>query len=183
MTSPRTPLVRRIAAAALAIALIPTLAGCWQGFGASTTMQNSMNSGNGTQLQVGSIKIENATLIRGDDNAATLIMSLVNIGEADDVLTSVTIGDGPGVMWDGTAIITEVALASQTSVPFGYGQDGVGVQRWANAYMLELPESGYVPVTLSFATAGTAEFTVLTVPPVGYYEGIVPNPATAPAPL
>jgi hypothetical protein len=41
--------------------------------------------------------------------------------------------------------------------------------------------STYVPVELGFANSGLATMNVLIVPPVGYYSGIAPSPATAPS--
>ncbi|NBT37691.1 MAG: hypothetical protein EBT21_06210, partial [Actinobacteria bacterium] len=61
MIAVRRHFARRIALVATVLVAAPLLAGCWQGLGASTTMQNSMNSGNGTQEIVGSLRIENAT--------------------------------------------------------------------------------------------------------------------------
>ena len=56
MIAVRRRLARNVALVATVVAISPMLAGCWQGFGASTTMQNSMNSGNGTQEIVGDRK-------------------------------------------------------------------------------------------------------------------------------
>ncbi|MDP4974744.1 MAG: hypothetical protein NWQ10_03795, partial [Candidatus Nanopelagicales bacterium] len=72
MTLVRHRCARRVALAAVVVALAPMLTGCWQGFDASTTMQNSMNSGNGTQEILGSLRIENATIVRNDAGRASL---------------------------------------------------------------------------------------------------------------
>ena len=58
MIAVRRRLARNIALVATVVAVSPLLAGCWQGFGANTTMQNSMNSGNGTQEIVGSLRVD-----------------------------------------------------------------------------------------------------------------------------
>ena len=76
MIAVRRRLARNVALVATVVAVSPLLAGCWQGFGASTTMQNSMNSGNGTQEIVGSLRVENATIVfvvcdRGDRYLST----------------------------------------------------------------------------------------------------------------
>ena len=41
---------------------------------------------------------------------------------------------------------------------------------------LDAEPSSYVPVTLTFQRAGQLNISVLTVPPVGYYEGLLPAP-------
>lgn len=173
---------RRLVAAAAGLCAIPLLAGCFNGFGATTTMQATQNSGNGVDAQVGAMKIQNATLVRGEGGAATLMMTLVNVGERDDTLTSVTIGGAPAVVTDGSTSIATVTVPRQRSVPFGYGQDGAGASRWVNSYSFGEGTSGYVPVTVFFTNAGQAQLSVLTVPAVGYYEGIAPTPAVAPSP-
>ena len=83
---------------------------------------------------------------------------------------SVTIGGKPAYITPGLDI-----LAFNDLVDFGY--DG---SHWINAYDLDAAVSTYVPVQLQFEKAGNVEFTVLTVPPTGIYEGIAPMPATAP---
>ena len=156
----------------LALVAIPLLSGCYSGFGATTTMQASMNSGNGTQAQAGPIRIENATLVIGPDGArsGTLIASMVNGAAGPDRLLGVSIAGKPAFITPGLDI-----LAFNELVNFGY--DG---RHWINAYDLEATVSTYVPVQLQFEKAGNVDFTVLTVPPTGIYEGIAPTPATAP---
>lgn len=167
---------RILPALALAAALPLTLSGCFAGFEATTTVQNSQNSGNGTQTQVGAMKIENATLVRDEAGGGTLLVTVVNVGESDDVLEGVEIGGQPAAITDGVTQVGPVDVPRQQSVPFAFGADAQGQQRWINAALVEAPSSGYVPVRMLFRDAGLAEFTVLTVPPVGYYEGITPTP-------
>jgi len=159
--------LRRLAVAAIAIAAVPALAGCWQGKGASTTMQASMNSGNGTQATVGDMRIENATVVRGDDGTASLIMSVFNQGMEADTLTSVTVN---GIV----ATIAPTPIAPGTFEAFGYGVEGQPPTKVALVTGLDVASSSYVPVTLVFQTAGQLDISVLTVPPVGYYEGLLP---------
>lgn len=160
-------IVRRLAIAAVAMAAIPLLAGCWQGQGASTTMQASMNSGNGTQANVGAIRIENATVVRGEDGTASLIMSVFNQGVEPDTLTSVTINGAP-------ATVAPTPILPGTFQAFGYGVEGQPPTNVALVTGLDVATSSYVPVTLVFQTAGQLDISVLTVPPVGYYEGLLP---------
>lgn len=170
MTTVRRRALHRIAIVAMALTLTPALAGCWQGFGASTTMQNSMNTGNGTQVKVGSIRVENATIVRGDDGRASLIMSVFNDSAADEALV--------GVLVNGQQV--EITDAAGTPLPpgnyrsFGYGTQG----QPADAYLLttlDIEPGSYTSVALAFGVAGVVEFESLVVPPVGYYEGLLPE--------
>jgi hypothetical protein len=166
--SPRT---RRLVAAALVVGLVPSLAGCFNGFGATTTMQNTMNSGNGTQARSGDIRIENATLVTAPETgAATLVMRVVNVGTEEDAVAGVTIGGTPASVTGGT-----VPVRPGQSVSFGYEST-----TYANVYAIDTAPSSYVDVVVTMQRAGDIPMQVLTVPPVGYYEGIAPNPPAPP---
>jgi hypothetical protein len=176
-----TKLGTRILTASVSAVTAFSLAGCFNGFEATTNTQNTMSTGNGVQAQVGGIRVENATLVRGEETGSvTLIMTIVNIGDQPDALAQVSIAGQPAVFTDGTSAIGAVEVAPGAAVPFGYGQDSAGASRWVNAYTVEIPPSGFVPVQVFMANAGLAELEVLTVPPVGYYEGISPEPPSAP---
>ena len=159
---------------ALALGAVPLLSGCYSGFAATTNVQSTMNSGDGTQTSVGEIKIENATLVTGPEGSgtATLITTLINTGNQPDRLVSVLINGAPAYVTPGTE-----TLAPGQVTNFGY--DGAS---WINSYAIEIPSSSYVPVVMQFEVAGVTSFTALSVPPAGIYEGIAPNPATALAP-
>ena len=161
-----------LAVATLIALAAPALTGCFSGKAATTSMQATMNSGNGVTAQAGPIHIENATLVMGPEGSktATLTTRIVNTGPTKDVLVYATINGQP-------AIITkdQVDLAPGSSVSFGFDSE-----HWINSYTFDKPVSTYVPVQLGFQTAGLVSMSVLTVPPVGYYEGIAPNPPQAP---
>lgn len=148
-----------------------TLAGCFNGPGATTTMQSGQATGNGVQAQAGLVRIENATLVTGPEgsSSATLMMRIVNQGPESDRLLAATIG---GVR----ATITgeSVDLPPGTSIPFAYESD-----LYVNSYEFDAPPSAFVDVTLIFEKAGDATMQVLTVPPMSFYEGIAPNPPAA----
>ena len=173
MRVPSIPVRTAVLLTSLTLVAAPLLSGCYSGFGATTTMQASMNSGNGTQAQVGPIRIENATLVMGPEGSqsGTLIASIVNGAQDPDRLIGVTIGGKPAYITPGQDVLLFNEL-----VNFGYDS-----LHWINAYTLDAAVSTYVPVQLQFEKAGNVDFTVLTVPPTGIYEGIAPNPATAPA--
>ena len=167
MIAVRRRLARRIALVATVVAATPLLAGCWQGFGASTTMQNSMNSGNGTQEIVGSLRVENATIVRDEAGRASLVMAVFNQGDAADTLTAVTVDGQP-------LAAPAVTIEPGSFATFGYGAEGAPVENALLMDGLATPAGSYSTVSLNFTTNGIAEFTSLVVPDTGYYEGYVP---------
>lgn len=173
---------RRLAVLIVAAATLPLLAGCFNGPRATTSVQATQPTGNGANAMVGDLRVENATLVRGDSGTTgTLIMTIVNVAGPDDALEFVEIGGQQATLSDGSTSLTGVAIPAGQSVAFGYGQEGSPPSLWANTYSLDAAASGYVDVTLLFRDAGSVSLEVLTVPPVGYYEGIAPQPAAPPA--
>ncbi len=172
------PLVRRstIALSLLAIAAAPALSGCFNGIEATTTMQATMNTGDGTQTQIGDIKILNATLVMGDPGAdAMLIGTIVNVGTTPDALNSIDVAGKP--VTPGPAF---VELTAGSSVAFGY----VNAEIKVPVSGLTAAPSTYVPVNFKFQNAGDTSIQVLTVPAVGQYAGVVPFTAPPePAPV
>lgn len=163
-------MIRTRLAALLVLAPL-ALAGCFNGPGATTTMQAGQATGNGVQAQAGLLRVENATLVTGPEgsNSATLMMRIVNQGVESDRLLAATI-DGVRASITGDS----VDLPPGSSIPFAY-ESGL----WVNSYAFEAEPSAFVNVTLVFEKAGDAELQVLTVPPMSYYEGIAPNPPAA----
>lgn len=162
------PLVRRstIALSILAIAAVPALSGCFNGMDATTTMQATMNTGNGTQTQIGDIKIVNATVVTGEPGAeAMLIGTFVNVGLTPDAINSIEVAGKPV-----TPVPAFDELTSGTSVSFGYVDAPIKVP----VAGLTAGVSTYVPVSFKFQNAGNTTIQVLTVPAVGQYAGIVP---------
>ena len=174
-SSPRQARATRpaLAIATIAVALTATLSGCYSGFGANTNEQSLMNSGNGTQAQIGEIRIENATLVLGPKGSgtATLLTTMVNQGSAPDSLVGLEIGTKPVYVTPGGGELTAGAAVS-----FGFNS-----AVWINSYEITAPASNYVPVKIQFKDAGIVLLNVLTVPPTGIYAGIAPVPATLPA--
>lgn len=168
MIAVRRRLARNIALVATVVAVSPMLAGCWQGFGASTTMQNSMNSGNGTQEIVGSLRVENATIVRNEAGRASLVMAVFNQGDAPDTLAAVSV-DGQPVN------AAPVAIEPGSFVTFGYGAEGAPAENLLLIEGFPTPAGSYSTVSLAFTANGVTEFTSLVVPDVGYYAGYVPT--------
>jgi hypothetical protein len=161
-------------AAALVAVCTPALTGCFNGPDATTTAQATMNSGNGVNATAGAIHVENATLVQGPEGSgsATLVTRLVNTGQEPDALTYVTINGIPAYMTEG----------SGTLLPGGAVSFGFESESWINSYDFDAAAATYVPIQLGFEKAGLVDMSVLAVPPIGYYEGIVPTPATDPVP-
>ena len=173
----RRPLIRRstIALSILAIAAVPALSGCFSGIDATTSMQASMNTGDGTQTQLGDIKIINATLVTGDAGAESMLIgTIVNVGISPDALNSIEVAGKPV-----TPAPAFGELTAGSSTPFGYVDAEIKVP----VSGLDAAISSYVPVSFKFQNAGNTTIQVLTVPAVGLYSGIVPLLATPePAP-
>lgn len=167
MIAVRRRLARNVVLVATVVAVSPMLAGCWQGMGASTMMQNSMNSGNGTQEIVGSLRVENATIVRNEAGRASLIMAVFNQGDAPDTLATVSV--------DGQAITAPpVVIEPGSFVTFGYGAEGAPAENFLLLEGFATPAGSYSTVSLAFTTNGVTEFTSLVVPDAGYYAGYVP---------
>ncbi len=167
MIAVRRRLARNVALVATVVAVSPLLAGCWQGFGASTTMQNSMNSGNGTQEIVGSLRVENATIVRNEAGRASLVMAVFNQGDAPDTLAAVSV-DGQPIS------AAPVVIEPGSFATFGYGAEGAPAENYLLIEGFPTPAGAYSTVSLAFTTNGITEFTSLVVPDVGYYAGYVP---------
>lgn len=164
MRNSRLILTALVAVGALA------LTGCFSGPRATTSVQATQPTGNGAQAQVGQMRIENATVVTGAPGTATLLTRIVNQGTESDVLLGVQIEGVPAYITGGS-----VEMLPGASVSFGYNSD-----LWINDYSFDAEPSSFVEVAVQFEKAGIATLQALTVPPAGFYEGIAPNPATAP---
>ena len=162
----KRPLARRssIALAAIALAALPALSGCWSGKEATTNMQAGMNSGDGTEAEVGSMEVVNVTIVKGEGvGPAQLIGTIVNNGNTPDSVESVEV-DGKPINFRPAL---EPILGGQ-GVAFGYQDASIK----APIRGLKADLSTYVPVTFNFKDAGQLKISVLTVPDVGFYAGI-----------
>jgi len=153
-------------------ALALSLTGCFNGQQATTNVQATQVSGDGVSGEVGAMKVNNATLVLGptDSKSATLIMTISNVGTADDSLVSVSVAGTRSNLVPSA----EILVKPNSSASFGY----VGAAYSANAAGFETSASTYVTVTLTFKTAGTLTLSVLTVTADGIYAGITPGPVS-----
>lgn len=156
---------RRILAAAAAAVLIPSLSGCWSGFGAQTSQQANQAVGNGASLQTGDIEIRGATWVRSTTNPseATLIATFINNSDVPDKLVKVDVQPpSPMGISAGTLDIPNVG-----SVRTGYWSTS-----FINALQLQAFPSAFIPTTFTFERAGTVTGDILSVLNTGQYAGI-----------
>lgn len=156
---------RRLAALAAAAVLVPSLSGCYSGFGAQTSQQANQAVGNGINLATGDIEIRGATWVRSalSPTEATLVATFINSGDVADKLVKVEVA--PVSPMGITAGSVEVPTAG--SVRTGYWSPN-----FVNAFRLQAFPSTFVSTTFTFENAGTVTGDVLTVPNTGQYTGI-----------
>lgn len=157
--------VRRRGAAIIAAAvLIPSLTGCWAGYGAQTSQQANQAVGNGASMQTGDIEVRGATWVRSSANPleATLVATFVNSSDVPDTLTKVEIQPvSPMGITGGTLVIPNV----------GSVRTGHWSTNFINALKMEAFPSAFITTTFTFERAGTVTGDVLSVPDTGQYAG------------
>lgn len=169
--SPQNSPRNRIAKIALITAglalLVPSTTGCYNGINAATNVQSTTAPGIGVQATIGTLSIDNATLVTGPGTTGTLLMRIANFGPIGDTLVQAIINGQPAEI-----VGTSVEIPANDSVPFGWNS-----VHYVNTIALTVGPSTYVPVTLQFEKAGAIDLQILTVPPTGVYEGIAPGGA------
>lgn len=161
---------RSRAASALAVGVLVVLptAGCYQGFEGTVNSQGA--TGNGTDLTVGDVLVQNVVLVSepsGAGGVAALSMSLINDGELPEALLEVS---------------TEPASRSSQSSPIALrsGQKvQVGGESNDQIILTGVPADpgSYATVTFSFERSGSETRQIAVVPAEGYYEGYAPAAA------
>jgi hypothetical protein len=164
---------RPLAAVAACLLAVLPLAGCYQGFDGTVSTQSP--SGNGTDFQVGDIKVQDATLVTdpADPTRASLIMTILNEGEADDALASASVGEVEG------AVTGPTALPSGAVLPVGLP----GATTSVLVDGLAAKPGDFALLTMSFQAAGSTGEPIDVKVVVGedYYAEFAP-PAASPAP-
>ncbi len=125
-------------------------------------MQALQPTGNGTQAALGDLRIENATLVVNDTDSS-LVTRIYNDGRTADVIAAITIGGQPALVQS-----TQQQLEPGDEISFGFPASTVDQIRGSGFTVSE-----YVPVTISFLSAGSVELSVLAVPPTGIYSGLL----------
>lgn len=159
---------RRIPTVALALvcalSAVATSA-CSVGVDAETNLQGP--SGDGATVDTGSLNARGLLLVMAPDGKASLVGTLVNLGDDADAITSVTVAGATTTISEAGA--TTIPLPARTSVQIGYLPSRV-----ITATGLPAEFGRFVAVTLKYQTAGTADVDVVTVPATGVYEGLGP---------
>ena len=170
---------RRLAAglAAVLVAAVPLLSGCFSGQGASTNTQSLTPSGDGASTTVGDLTLQNFTLVKLDGPDALLIGSVFNNGTVADTLLDVRVDGHAADIPDLVATIEPQSYRS-----FGYGGLGangavegsapVSAPAFYDSVFTGLVGT-YVPLEITFENAGLVKMDVLVVPPTGYYAEVI----------
>ncbi len=147
---------------------VPMLSGCYNGFSAGTAIVEP--AGDGTDVSVGDMQVQNAVWVRSstEPTTLTLVATVANQGQVDDTLTGVQ--TVPPSFMGGT--ILGLPVASGASANIGYGTPAA-----VTIYGNTAPASSYIPTTFTFQNAGSTTVNLLSVAAVGAYAGIEPNPA------
>jgi hypothetical protein len=163
---------RRLAAATLALVLVPAVAACSTGPNAPTTAQGP--SGNGTSANQGPIQLRAVTIVKGGAGLpiGTFVATFVNTAAEPDVLRSVTIDDPKGT----TTTVTGTNAVASTLVLPGFSSTQIGYQGTTHIDIrgLTIAPTAYATVTFTFAKAGQVTMPVMAVQPVGIYAGLGP---------
>ena len=149
----------------LAALALPLVSGCYIGPDAATQTQG--NSGNGTSVAVSGMKVDNATIVAGDPDSgkASFLATLYNPTDQEDELVSLSAGEG-----EATLLPEPVKIPPMATVTIQTGKDAQ-----ANFDGLEAQPGQYADVSLTFRSAGQADFPSLVVPPYGYYSDAAPE--------
>ncbi len=154
----------RVAVLAVCLVAVLPAAGCYQGF--DNTVNTQSATGNGTDFEVGDLKVLDATLVADEagTGVASLSVTIVNDGEVDEALESVTAQlGGPG------AVTGALDVPAGTSLRIGAPGDPTiifsGMQARAGQWET---------LTFTFSRSGSESRSIAVVPPVGYYADFAP---------
>lgn len=151
----KSPLPRRIAVVALVLAA-PAAAGCTNGFGAQT--DQAYQPAIGVNDNTDTIDILNAAVVSGSPGEGTFSVSLVNRGDKDNELVSVTGSDV-------TAQFAPIALPSNQLVNLSdKGQISVSGPKVA--------PGNYVELELTFRSGASEKVNVPVVGPTDAFSGV-----------
>lgn len=159
---------RRLPAAVLTVVLATTAlatSACSVGFDAETNLQGP--SGDGATIDTGPLAARGLLLVMDPSGKASLIGTVVNLGDTADAITSVTVTGATATISEAGA--TTIPLRAHSSVQIGYLPSRV-----ITVSGLPAAFGRFVDVTITYQAAGTASTQVITVPATGMYEGLGP---------
>ena len=161
----------RAAAAAVALVAVLPLGGCYQAYENTVSVQGP--TGNGVDVSVGPLLVQDTTLVAGaDGRAASLIFVVVNDSDEADYLTAASV-NGAAASVAGAPL----SIPARSSVPVG-GPAPAQV----TVAGLTVPAGDYTSVTIAFRNSGSVTAEIPVVPAEGYYSSYGPKPAMAPVP-
>lgn len=173
----RAPMRAAARAVAVVFALAAGLALTGCGSGDEAITQRGFDVTDGTSTDAGDVRLRNLQLVAADEEGGTaaLIGAIANAGQQEDVLTAVTL--------QGT---TEPAVLTPTPVEIPAG--GAVFLGVANGPTVTLSDSeppqlvpgAFVPVSLTFESAGDVTVELLVQAPVGEYATVTPAPLPGP---
>ncbi|WP_436776901.1 hypothetical protein [Yinghuangia sp. YIM S09857] len=171
---------RGAVAATLALALAPLAAACSSGTDAATSQLKPDSA----HTQLGTIKVQNLSLVTGDGDSGLVSLggAIINEGDKPETLKSVTLAGAavPGAMKDKDG-------ATSITIPAGGAVYLTGEKGGPSVSFSGAPDATagkYIDVTFGFSSVGETKLGVAVHPPEGYYESLKPAaPQTAtPAP-
>lgn len=139
-----------------ALAALLVITGCATGFDAATQQQDP--TGNGRYITTGDLQVQNLVIVQDQDRAA-LLMKIFNDSDQADKLISLAVAN--------RSVLSEVEIPANNVVAFGSSNQP------AHQFVNSSKPGMYVPVRLEFERAGIFETTVLVVPPIEQYVGIL----------
>jgi hypothetical protein len=149
--------------AVLSVFCAISVAGCGAGFNAST--MQTQPAGPGVYSEIGAMDVQNAVIVRGEENSATLIVTFINTGEESDKLTSISVS-GPTPQSIVTSYEGGLEIPAGGFIAVGSpGQPTIDLVGFAPA------ESAYVKVSFLFEKAGELRLALLTVPATEAFAG------------
>lgn len=160
--------MRTRVSAALAVSLLAVLptAGCYQGFDGTVNSQGP--TGNGTDVELGTLQVQNTTLVADASGSGTaaLVMTIVNDGQAADALVAASIDQVGSGATEGPVVVPAGA-----AVRVG----GPGGEPAIAFTGITQPAGTYAEVTLTFRDAGSTTAPIAIVPGTGYYADYAPT--------
>jgi hypothetical protein len=166
-------LSRRAALAATVLAAVPTIAAC--GAGHSAIMIRPYAPADGVQADSGdgSLRVLNALVVGSESGDAVVSLTISDRGGSGDELVGMTSGEAQ-ISFEGSA-----EVPPRGTLTLGPGKTPGGAKGEAVIVGGEIEPGDIVPLTLSFAKAGTVTLRTVATPAEGYYEAYtVPPPAT-----
>ena len=148
---------------ALAIAAISALflTGCGAGFNAST--RNIKQVTDGVEADLGSVKVRNFLIVAQPDGSGVLVGTLVNNSEEAEIVKSISINGN-------MATISGSNVVSKNN-PVIFAGDSSNAS--AGVTLLNSTIGNRVPVSITFSSVGTVNFTALVREKAGEFKDVV----------